>query len=108
MLINTNIEDIVVQERLGGGQFGDVYKAIMKGTIPVAVKMLKNAEAFEDFTNESKVLSSLVHNNVVHYYGTHVSKEGNRYIVTEYMSGGSLMTLLKTEEIFTLKSLVLM
>ena len=103
-----DIDDIIVQQKLGAGQFGNVYLGVMKGTIPVALKMLKNIDAFDEFTNESNTLRSLVHKNIVHYYGTHVSTEGLRYIVTEFMSCGSLGQLFKKESNFTIKELLQM
>jgi serine/threonine protein kinase len=70
--------------------------------------MLKNSDAFDEFTNESNVLRNLANKNIVHYYGTYISKEGNRYLVTEFLSLGSVLQLFKREDSFTMKDLLYM
>ena len=40
------------------------------------------------------MMKALDHKNVVHYFGTFIS-EGNKYLVTEYLSLGSLSTLIR-------------
>ena len=67
---------------------------LYKGTTPVALKRLKDPEAFDEFANESAMMKALDHKNVVHYFGTFIL-EGNKYLVTEYLSLGSLHTLVQ-------------
>jgi serine/threonine protein kinase len=38
-----------------------------------------------------------VHQNIVQFFGIHISSTGEQYIVTEYLSGGSLDSLLRKE-----------
>jgi serine/threonine protein kinase len=56
--------------------------------------MLKDSGAFDEFANESAMLKALDHKNLVHYFGTYIL-DGNKYIVTEYLSLGSLHTLIR-------------
>lgn len=92
------MDDVTVMERLGGGNFGDVYKGIWAGTTLVALKRLKSAEQMQEFSHEASVLQSLVHPNIVQYLGVFTSPENNedRFIVTEFLSLGSLLDLLRS------------
>lgn len=47
---------ILVLERLGGGNFGDVYKGIWNGATIVALKRLKTEEQLEEFRREAILL----------------------------------------------------
>lgn len=69
----------------------------------MALKKLKDVAAFEEFTSEAAMLEQLDHRHVVHFYGVHISPTEEKYIVTEFMSQGSLMDLVKncSDEIST-------
>lgn len=72
-------------DELGSGQFGVVKKGKWKGTIDVAVKMMKEGTMSEDdFIEEAKVMTKLQHNNLVQLYGV-CSKNRPIFIITEYM-----------------------
>jgi len=93
-------EELQIDFELGKGSFGIVYKAIWKG-YDVAVKQLLeqniNAKQMSDFRNEGELMMSIgFHPNVVLLYGV-----CNRplCLVTEYLHGGSLHTMLKNPEI---------
>lgn len=51
-----DLQDIVIQERLGGGHYGDVYRGTWLGTTAVALKKLKADEDFSSFSNEAAIL----------------------------------------------------
>ena len=53
--ISVNFPNLEVLERLGGGNFGDVYKGIYKGSV-VALKGLKTEEQLEEFRREAVIL----------------------------------------------------
>eukprot|EP01099_Mayorella_cantabrigiensis_P000370 TRINITY_DN1171_c0_g2_i2.p1 TRINITY_DN1171_c0_g2~~TRINITY_DN1171_c0_g2_i2.p1 ORF type:complete len:644 (-),score=130.58 TRINITY_DN1171_c0_g2_i2:29-1960(-) len=72
--------EIQLQELLGEGQFGQVFKGVWRGTTDVAVKVLKDsnllgdgedvAHEFKQFKEEVKVLLSLPpHPNIVQFLG---------------------------------------
>jgi serine/threonine protein kinase len=71
--------------KITSGQFGVVRRGKWKGTIDVAVKMMKEGTMSEDdFIDEAKVMTKLQHNNLVQLYGV-CSKNRPIFIITEYM-----------------------
>lgn len=84
-------------EYLGSGQFGDVYKAIMKvsngSNVTVAIKTLKaGIENCKDFNAEIDILKKVgSHKNVVKFLG-HCTKEKPYFIVMEFVGGGDLVS----------------
>ena len=74
-----------VKNNTFSGQFGVVRRGRWKGTIDVAVKMMKEGTMSEDdFIEEAKVMTKLQHNNLVQLYGV-CSKNRPIFIITEYM-----------------------
>ncbi|XP_046432250.1 tyrosine-protein kinase Btk29A isoform X2 [Neodiprion fabricii] len=85
-------------DELGQGQFGVVRRGKWRGSIDVAVKMMKEGTMSEDdFIEEAKVMTKLQHQNLVQLYGV-CSKHRPIYIVTEYMRHGSLLNYLRGHE----------
>ncbi|KXZ55947.1 hypothetical protein GPECTOR_2g1498 [Gonium pectorale] len=84
-----------LNEKIGEGEFGVVYKANWNGT-QVAVKVLKEtgAVALGDFRTELNVLQKVHHPHTVQFLGA-VTKQTPFMIVTEYMVGGSLADMFK-------------
>uniref|UniRef100_A0A914XX90 Tyrosine-protein kinase n=1 Tax=Panagrolaimus superbus TaxID=310955 RepID=A0A914XX90_9BILA len=76
--------EIVMQNKLGGGQYGDVFSAFWKThDRTVAVKTLKEeAMALPDFLAEAAVMKDLHHENLIQLLG-------------EYMSKGNLLEYLR-------------
>ena len=88
-LIDPN--EISSLRRIGGGGFGDVYKATWH-SLPVAVKKLKGIDTncgatLRELANEAGMLAELRHPNVVLFLGVVMT---NEYVglVTEFMAGG--------------------
>jgi len=92
----TVLEDVEIKEKLGGGNFGEVYRGVYRNG-DVALKKLKGQDQ-DSFVNEAAMLGRLKHPNVVQYLGVHTSKKGEKYIVMEYLSLGSLPGVLKENE----------
>ncbi len=63
------------------------------GSTDVALKELKDPQLLKEFSQEVAILKNLNHPNIVKYYGIYVASEGYRYIVMEYVSKGSLRSL---------------
>ncbi|KAK2141824.1 hypothetical protein LSH36_1035g01017 [Paralvinella palmiformis] len=87
--------ELQMLQELGAGVFGTVKLALYRNTQKVAVKMMKEGTMSEDdFIDEAKTMKELQHNNLVRLFGVS-TKERPLYIITEYMSQGSLLTYLK-------------
>ncbi|KAI3452172.1 hypothetical protein Pfo_008837 [Paulownia fortunei] len=84
---------------LGQGSFGPVYKATMPAGEVVAVKVLasNSKQGEKEFQTEVSLLARLHHRNLVNLVGYCVDK-GQRMLVYEYMSNGSLEKLLYNDE----------
>eukprot|EP01018_Ginkgo_biloba_P024455 Gb_34904 [translate_table: standard] len=84
---------------LGKGAFGPVYKATMPTGEIVAVKVLAtdSKQGEREFQNEVLLLGRLHHRNLVNLVGYCVDK-GQRMLVYEFMSNGSLATHLYNED----------
>ncbi|XP_035238738.1 proto-oncogene tyrosine-protein kinase Src isoform X1 [Anguilla anguilla] len=80
--------------KLGQGCFGEVWMGTWNGTTRVAIKTLKTGTMSpEAFLQEAQVMKKLRHEKLVQLYA--VVSEEPIYIVTEYMSQGSLLDFLK-------------
>ncbi|KAL4581933.1 hypothetical protein LXL04_006467 [Taraxacum kok-saghyz] len=80
---------------LGQGSFGPVYKATMPAGEVVAVKVLASdsKQGEKEFQTEVSLLGRLHHRNLVNLVGYCVDK-GQRMLIYEYMSNGSLASFL--------------
>ncbi|XP_065185968.1 tyrosine-protein kinase Tec-like [Sycon ciliatum] len=87
--------DLSFGRELGSGQFGVVMAGKYKGTIEVAIKMMKEGTmAEEDFIDEAKVMKNFQHPNLVQLYGV-VTVQRPIFIVTELMCNGCLLTYIR-------------
>ncbi|XP_016105648.1 tyrosine-protein kinase fyna-like [Sinocyclocheilus grahami] len=90
-------ESLQLLKRLGNGQFGEVWMGTWNGNTKVAVKTLKpGTMSPESFLEEAQIMKKLRHDKLVQLYA--VVSEEPIYIVTEYMSKGSLLDFLKDGE----------
>ena len=93
----------VLEERLGFGQMGDVYRATQSGVgRKVALKVLRadqadNTEMVKRFEREAQIASSIDHPNAVTIYESGRSAEGQAYIAMEYLIGETLGRLMERE-----------
>ncbi|KAG1712215.1 Tyrosine-protein kinase Btk29A [Nymphon striatum] len=91
--------ELSLLEEVGSGQFGVVRRGKWRGSIDVAVKMMKEGTMSEDdFIEEAKVMTKLQHLNLVQLYGV-CSKHRPIFIVTEFMKHGSLLIYLRRNEV---------
>nr|AQT19750.1 hypothetical protein Smed-abl-1 [Schmidtea mediterranea] len=89
--------EILMHQKLGGGQYGDVYEAVWKRyNVVIAVKTLKEDLnlKIEDFLKEALVMKNLRHKNLVQLLGVCI-KEPPFYLITEYISKGNLLHFLR-------------
>ncbi|XP_039590466.1 proto-oncogene tyrosine-protein kinase Src isoform X1 [Polypterus senegalus] len=87
-------ESLRLEVKLGQGCFGEVWMGTWNGTTRVAIKTLKpGTMSPEAFLQEAQVMKKLRHEKLVQLYA--VVSEEPIYIVTEYMSQGSLLDFLK-------------
>lgn len=99
-IFNIDFNDLSDLKRIGGGNFGQVWKANYFGT-KVAVKQLldvDDADMHKYITREMLTLRDVRHPNVVQLMGLCKHSSGI-YIVTEYIPGGHLRRLLKNREL---------
>lgn len=86
--------DLQLRESIGKGEFGDVMLGYLRNE-KVAVKMLKDDGAAQKFLAEASVMTTLEHENLVRFIGL-VFTNKHIYLVTEYMSKGSLVDYLRS------------
>ena len=95
-----------LQQRIGAGGFGAVYKAlntVMDQT--VAIKVLKadpsgvTPELIKRFHREARTASQLYHPNTIRVFDFGEAEDKTLYLVMEYLEGQSLAQLLRREGI---------
>ena len=98
--VGNKLSDFIIEKQLGKGNFGCVY--LVKSKITNKVYAMKEIKA-EKYANESqrlevqkeiKLLENLDHPNIITYFSS-FSENGNFYIITEYLNGGSLQYVFK-------------
>ena len=80
--------------RLGEGGYGQVYKGFLSdlGRVVAVKRIFSDVEDYEEiFTNEVKIISRLMHRNLVQFMGW-CHEQGEVLLVFEYMVNGSLDT----------------
>ncbi|XP_017777356.1 PREDICTED: tyrosine-protein kinase Fer isoform X3 [Nicrophorus vespilloides] len=93
-----NNDDVVLLDKIGRGNFGDVYKAQLKSSSQeVAVKTCRVTlpdDHKKKFLQEGRILKQYDHPNIVKLIGICVQKQPIM-IVMELVPGGSLLTFLR-------------
>lgn len=91
-------DDVILLDKIGRGNFGDVYKARLKSSnIEVAVKTCRMTlpdEQKRKFLQEGRILKQYDHPNIVKLIGICVQKQPIM-IVMELVGGGSLLNFLR-------------
>jgi eukaryotic-like serine/threonine-protein kinase len=98
-----------LQGELGSGGMGTVYRGMDTQTEKlVAVKLLRpeavadDSNLIERFAREADALRQLDHPNIVKVLDT-FEEDGRRYIVLEYVAGGSLRDLLESSGLLSIR-----
>ena len=88
-------DEIEFGRKIGEGSFGDVWTAEYRDQT-VAVKVLKikaddcTNEQLQEFKDESELLRSIFHANIVRLIGTGKTRENKPFIALEYLERGSV------------------
>lgn len=86
---------ITLVEKLGAGQFGEVWRGKWNNSTDVAVKTLKpGTMSTQAFLGEAAVMKKCRHEKLVQLYAV-CSQEEPIYIITELMPHGSLLAYLR-------------
>uniref|UniRef100_A0A3Q2E9G1 receptor protein-tyrosine kinase n=1 Tax=Cyprinodon variegatus TaxID=28743 RepID=A0A3Q2E9G1_CYPVA len=95
---------ITKQKVIGAGEFGEVYKGILKAPgkkeVAVAVKTLKpgyTEKQRQDFLSEASIMGQFSHQNIIRLEGV-VTKFKHAMIVTEFMENGALDRYLRDHD----------
>eukprot|EP01102_Stenamoeba_stenopodia_P016596 TRINITY_DN5816_c0_g1_i1.p1 TRINITY_DN5816_c0_g1~~TRINITY_DN5816_c0_g1_i1.p1 ORF type:complete len:728 (+),score=150.91 TRINITY_DN5816_c0_g1_i1:206-2389(+) len=86
-----------VLEKLGGGAFGSVHRAIHRATgFPIAIKKVKiqSEEQRRSVETEIAILRMCRNENIVNYYGC-CSKDTYLWVLMDYCATGSVEDLIK-------------
>ena len=92
---SVDTDEVKFKRVIGQGAFGDVWTAEYRDQT-VAVKILKikaedcTDEQLQEFKDESDLLRSIFHANIVRFIGTGKTDENKPFIVLEYMERGSV------------------
>ncbi|XP_041359869.1 tyrosine-protein kinase SRK3-like isoform X2 [Gigantopelta aegis] len=88
-------QSLTFENKLGSGQFGEVWKGKWAGKTDVAIKTLKEGTmTTEAFLAEAQIMKSCRHDKLVRLYAV-CTVGGPIYIVTELMSNGSLLDYMR-------------
>ncbi|XP_072015376.1 serine/threonine-protein kinase TNNI3K-like [Amphiura filiformis] len=97
-----DINEVEIQETIGSGSFGKVYKGFCRNK-PVAIKRYR-ANAFpaksdvDMFCREVSILCKLNSPYVINFIGACIQDPSHFAIVTQYVSGGSLFSIVHEQK----------
>ncbi|KAJ0392091.1 hypothetical protein P43SY_010521 [Pythium insidiosum] len=99
-LFRIPMKDITIAEPLSHGSFGDVYLGFYNND-RVAIKRLsahrrRHEKERTSFLLEAKLMATLRHDRIIQFIGVAWSDPTDVHVVTEFMDGGDLRTLLQS------------
>ncbi|XP_078328610.1 tyrosine-protein kinase Fer-like isoform X2 [Crassostrea virginica] len=93
-------DDIALEQKIGNGNFGEVYKGIYKPkSMVVAVKTCKDTLSEDQrrkFLQEGRILKQYDHPNIVRFIGIAAQRQPVM-IVMEFVAGGALLNYLRKQ-----------
>lgn len=98
--VNEKLDNCLVLERVGSGAMSVVYKARQDFTDRlVAIKMLRaqlccDPANVKRFQREAKAIARLNHQNLLNVYGVGRTKNGQPYIIMDFIEGKSLAQII--------------
>ncbi|XP_071680748.1 cysteine-rich receptor-like protein kinase 44 [Lolium perenne] len=94
-LLKAATGNFAVENKLGEGGFGQVFKGILPNGQVIAVKRLSqsSAQGFHELKNELLLAAKLLHRNIVRLHGVCL-EEREKLVVYEYLPNRSLDTIL--------------
>ncbi len=102
-LINAQLGEYIIAERIGVGGMGIVYRAKQPliGT-SVAIKVLRpdvlaDPRDVERLLHEAKVVNQIKHRGIISIFGAGALPDGRQYLVMEYLEGETLEKRLERE-----------
>uniref|UniRef100_A0A3Q0RJZ0 non-specific serine/threonine protein kinase n=1 Tax=Amphilophus citrinellus TaxID=61819 RepID=A0A3Q0RJZ0_AMPCI len=94
-------DDFEILLRVGGGTYGEVYKARNKQNGELAAIKVIKMEPEDDFSiiqQEIIIVKSCKHPNIVAYYGSYI-RANKLWICMEFCGGGSLQDIYHGESV---------
>ncbi|GLE06496.1 hypothetical protein PINS_up015743 [Pythium insidiosum] len=93
------LQELKVGKKVSRGAYGDVYKGVYNGEV-VAIKVLteskrRNLAELDKFAQEARFMALLQHEHIARFIGAAWNSPSQLCIVTEYLGGGDLRTLLQ-------------
>ncbi|KAB1211847.1 hypothetical protein CJ030_MR5G010024 [Morella rubra] len=91
ILTSKATDKLSIENKLGEGGYGPVYKGVLPNGQEIAVKKLKQAstQGFEEFQNEVMLTAKLQHVNLVRVLGFCIQRD-EQMLIYEYMPNKSL------------------
>ena len=102
-LIGKKLQEYVIEERLGVGGMGVVYKAT-HGLIgkSVAIKVLRpdivqDPRDMSRLLDEARIISAIKNRGIINIFGAGALEDGRNYLIMELLEGESLEQLMQRE-----------
>jgi serine/threonine-protein kinase len=100
-LIGQKLQEYVIEERIGSGGMGNVYRAVqpMIGKY-VAIKVLRqdivnDPQDVERLLDEARVTNSIKNRGIINIFGAGAIADGRHYLIMELLEGESLETYMQ-------------